>query len=425
MAAIKSELQSLLWPLLCHIYIEMVKGRDARPAHDFLRKYAHLIGSIEHLSLPVVNKLNGSPGNDKQEHGLFVPPAPSASTQITFKRDELVPNGAVDETCEYFKDLASSLSLCLRIDELESIEITRNFRNAKYDFVLSLQTLYAIKHFLGSNGHVMILHIFQTWFSFDILEALIELDSDEEDMDEDDDCASMSESNGRDVISEESNDYAYEREDPYADITDLISKAKMGTKIINRIESNEIAPVDRVVGKPSEKLPVPNTLTVAAQVASSDAVHEVRNKHLQNIRSSVMRSGSLENPMRVVNILNAGNQLCSANLDQRECHMVCGFDDSTIRLWQMNLSRICGRKPHTSYTYKLCEWCLDTCDTSSDEDYFEVDAEKKVAKRKQFKRRQIFGRPTPANFYIDGAEERQKRNQKREFWSQRCEDNIL
>lgn len=190
---LRAELQLLLWPLLCHIYIEMIKGRNSRPATEFLRKFAYLFGPIENITAPVVNELNSNEsGGEHAENGkihddesdhVYDPPTPSATTQIMFQRHTSDPNSG-DEISEYFKELASSLSLCLRIEELESIDITRNFRSAKYDVMMSLQALYAIKHFLIKHGHVIIMHILQTWFSFDIREAMVDTDGEEDSFDD-------------------------------------------------------------------------------------------------------------------------------------------------------------------------------------------------------------------------------------------------
>lgn len=172
----------------------MLKGRESRPATEFIRKYAYLIGPIENLSAPVVKNSSPEHNNEQEPHDIFVAPTPSATTQIIFQQDD------ADENCDYFKELASSLSLCLRIDELECIEITRTFRSTKCDIVLSLQALYAIKHFFAKKGHVIILHILHTWFAFEIREALIDSEIDEEDFDDDGEIPLADEMEELDVV---------------------------------------------------------------------------------------------------------------------------------------------------------------------------------------------------------------------------------
>lgn len=52
-------------------------------------------------------------------------------------------------------------------------------------------------------------------------------------------------------------------------------------------------------------------------------------------------------------------RLSCAEVDPLDCHVACGFDDSTIRLWQINQSTMKGRKPFASHMRQNCEWSLD------------------------------------------------------------------
>lgn len=61
-------------------------------------------------------------------------------------------------------------------------------------------------------------------------------------------------------------------------------------------------------------------------------------------------------------------RLSCGNIDENECHLACGFDDSTVRLWQLNQSTIYGRKPYASFRDRLCGWNLDHNRTSDDDD---------------------------------------------------------
>lgn len=159
---VKNELQAILSPLLCHLYIELLKGRDSQPAQDFLKKFAHIVGTIDNLATPSPLKINGATAVTGID--CIGSTQPSASTHITFLHEfenEQTPQ-------EYFKDLVQSISMCLRIEELDVIDIARNFRYSKYESELSQESVRAMKHHLNRNGHVIILHIFQAWFTFDI-----------------------------------------------------------------------------------------------------------------------------------------------------------------------------------------------------------------------------------------------------------------
>lgn len=165
-APIKTELQAIVNPLLCYLYIELLKGKDNQPAVDFLKKFAHLVGPVDSLTSNLANKVNGKNVPVVSEDGAATPTTiPSSSTQITFLHEaENEPTNPQ----EYFKELVQALSTCLRLDELDAMDITRNFRYAKHELELSLKSIYALKHFLIRNGHVMVLHILQTWFAIDL-----------------------------------------------------------------------------------------------------------------------------------------------------------------------------------------------------------------------------------------------------------------
>lgn len=147
----KNELEIILRPLLCHLYIELLKGKDSSVALEFLKKFADgVIGPVESIANPLPNKINGS-----------------SLTQITFLNETENENS----TQQYFKDLVQLMSQCLRIEDLDHMELTRNFRYSKYEIELSLKSLFALKHFLVKNGHVLLLHVLQTWFWFDVTDA--------------------------------------------------------------------------------------------------------------------------------------------------------------------------------------------------------------------------------------------------------------
>lgn len=126
---------------------------------EFLKKFADaVIGPVESIAQPLPNKINGS-----------------SLTQITFFHEADNEN----PTQQYFKDLVQLMSQCMRIEDLDHMELTRNFRYSKYEIELSLQSLFALKHFLVKNGHVLLLHVLQTWFWFGVTDVQ---DSDEDDV---------------------------------------------------------------------------------------------------------------------------------------------------------------------------------------------------------------------------------------------------
>lgn len=466
--AVKAELQTLLWPLLCHIYIEMIKGRDSRPAAEFLRKYAHLIGPVENLYSPVVSEVNGqSHANQTQtetqqsDKDIASPSLTSSTTQIIFATDDATDTMRTktapaarksdielnsNDISDYFKELVQSLSLCLRIDETNSIDIARNFRSAKYEMVLSLQSLYAMKHFLAKSGHVIILHILQNWFSLEIREFLNELDKDsEEDMEDADDIETNEvsnngiENNGSDLNQEHSDGDEFDFRDSncrlnnsHSEIRNLVAKVESEIRTVNGMNKS-IASLSGDMANRTDSFPTSSLADSLPSIATDrKSFSVVQNKYLQNIRASVIRSRKLELPMRVFNVLNADHTLSSCDIDEDECHLVCGFDESTIKLWQLNQSKMRGRKPFSPFSNRLCEWCLENCESSSSSSSDESDDEAlNVQQRKRttpvmglFARQRT--RITADNHIGAPKSSRKiKREQKREFMQQRHDDNIL
>lgn len=478
----------MLWPLLCHIYVEMIKGRDSRPAAEFLRKYAHLIGPIDNLNETVTNELNGQSNEttnrssgeqlETQQQCNYKDtefPLPSSTTKIVFatatdqtkSESQLNTNlSAAKQTdiklnsnniSDYFMDLVQSLSLCLRIDEIESIEITRNFRSAKYEMVLSLQSLYAMKHFLAKSGHVIILHILQNWFSLDIREFLIDSESEnDEDTQNDINMESSEmvnnsvESNGieanKRVNSNDDSEYFDFHETTnlrlgatHNEIRFLLTKVESEIKTMNRLNRTFDSISDNTdLSNKSHSFPVSSIVDSLHTVQSErQSFNVVQNKYLQNVRASVIRSRKLELPIRVFNLINTNHQLSSCDIDKNECHLVCGFHDSTIKLWQLNQSKMRGKKPFSPFSNRLCEWCLDNCesDTSSSSSSSDNDSDDELYnKTNQIKRTPITGlfvkqksmtNNKRCGINVTGINYRSKRDQKREFMSQRCESNIL
>lgn len=92
---------------------------------------------------------------------------------------------------------------------------------------------------------------------------------------------------------------------------------------------------------------------------------------MKNIRTAVLQMVYHEKPVRVFNIANAHNVLTAADIDRNECHICCGFNNSSIRIWQIQRSSFRGRKPYALHTNQTCEWNENhhyCSSSSSDED---------------------------------------------------------
>lgn len=482
--AVKAELQTLLWPLLCHIYIEMIKGRDSRPASEFLRKYASLVGPVDNLYSPIGGETNGqshvnSAQSETEKDIAGITLTTSPATQIVYAKTD-TDSGRVkasptmahkndielnlNDIRDYFKELIQSLSLCLRLDDINSIDIVRNFRSAKYEMVLSLQSLYAMKHFLAESGHVIILHIIQNWFSLDIRGFLNESEKDsDEDMDEssigdtsgaggggggsgsgidDSDSHEITnngsiENNGSDVMQGQSdvNDFDFRDSSgqlnrSHSEIRNLVTKVASEIRTINSMNKS----ISKLSGSSdkanrSDSFSTPLADTLPAIVQECKTFNVVQNKYLQNIRAAVMRTRKLELPMRIFNVVNADHMLTSCDIDVDKCHLACGLDDSTIKLWQLNQSKMRGRKPFGPFSNQFCEWSLENCESgssSSSDDECDYVKQKKCAPAMG-----LFARQRTSIVYdkhigiTKKSPSKAKREHKREFFRQRHDGNVL
>lgn len=250
-------------PLLCHLYIELLKGKDSSVALEFLKKFADgVVGPVESIANPLPNKINGS-----------------ALTQITFFNDTDTENS----TQQYFKELVQLMSQCLRIEDLDHVELTRNFRYSKYEIELSLQSLFALKHFLVKSGHVLLLHVLQTWFWFDVTDA-------RDSNDEDDVCmvADRPENGTEDDSGENESDG--------------------GCQSVVSIKAKEVC--DRLVK--SENV---DDGEKVKRSSDGDVMLKKRMTHkLKHLRRTVLEMKTHEQPVRVFKIENGTSRLVTAVL---------------------------------------------------------------------------------------------------------------
>lgn len=171
---VRRELETLLPPLVCHLFIEMLKGKDWRPAHEFLRKYSSLIGAIQEIP-PL--KINGSDPNAITPHQIhflhnntpssFHQRLPGTSkhqpphlTQLNIEEQKLC----------LFRELITTLSGVRRLEDVKDNKLIISFRSCKHKAQLSKKSLAILNNFLSKHGHVLIVQILHVWFSMDLYE---------------------------------------------------------------------------------------------------------------------------------------------------------------------------------------------------------------------------------------------------------------
>lgn len=207
---VHQELEKLLPPLLCHLYIEMLKGKDWKPAHDFLRKYSVLLGPID---AKTQQKFNGNDTvipspivfssnvlNNQNSH--LKPPPPSSTLLQPPPSPATASEIDSEKTVRMFKELIENLSTLQRFEDCESNREIVMFRSCKYEVKLSNQALASLNKFLAKHGHVLILQLLHVWFSMDLYQL-------KDDMNElDDDQLSTSSSSSSDSIINFSEQYS-------------------------------------------------------------------------------------------------------------------------------------------------------------------------------------------------------------------------
>jgi WD40 associated region in TFIID subunit, NTD2 domain len=168
---VRKELETLLPPLVCHLFIEMLKGKDWRPAHDFLRKHSSLVGNVQDMPPQKINGTDPSAITPQQIHFLHHHNFhQSSSKQLNVEEQKLC----------VFRELITSLSCVRRLEDAKDNKLIINFRSCKYKAALARKSLAILNKYLSKHGHVLIIQILHVWFSMDLYELHEESNDDSE-----------------------------------------------------------------------------------------------------------------------------------------------------------------------------------------------------------------------------------------------------
>jgi transcription initiation factor TFIID subunit 5 len=184
---IRKDLEQLLPPLLCHLYLEILKGKEWKPAIEFLRKYSVILGQIEQAPLmPIPTQQQSSP--HQRVNGTLEDPSATASnipinyvcsyvkqqqrllnqihSHLHQKPSHFLPN-LNPENANTFRELVRELSMLQKMQDIEFSALIANFRSSKHQVKLGLSTLPVMIDFLSKHSHVLILQTLHTWFHID------------------------------------------------------------------------------------------------------------------------------------------------------------------------------------------------------------------------------------------------------------------
>lgn len=176
---VRNELEMLLPPLVCHLFIEMLKGKDWRPAHEFLRKYSLLVGAVQEIP---PQKINGTDPNAMMPHPIQFLQHHTTSNfhPNSFQRlpstskhpppPQLKALNIEEQKLRVFKELMTNFSCIRRLEDVKDNRLVVNFLSCKYTAKLARKSLSILHKYLTKHGHVLIIQIFHVWFSMNLYE---------------------------------------------------------------------------------------------------------------------------------------------------------------------------------------------------------------------------------------------------------------
>lgn len=366
---VRKELMGLLPPLLCHLYIEMLKGRDWKPAIEFLKKYASVLGSVEPTAPNQFTKVNGT----MEETAANVIPISYAEEQ---ENQDLVA----------FRQLVTTLSSITCIQDVENDIQTANFRSCKYQIRLTDRTMRALRRYLSKDAHVLILQILQIWIDIDTVDDKSS-EAEEEEVPVVDETILDHSSSSLNGFSTNLNDI---HETDINKFTNLLASPKPAKR--------EEPPIPREEEKIPSGMEVDSTSATNSMLLDETKAFAIT--RLQNLNAITDKVNAHQMPMQVFAVQNASDMLCTGNLDTTNCHFACGLEDSSVMLWSTDHSIQTGRKPFGKSRMRACEWHVTSLNDDSDaEDLSEED--------------------------LIRGQKRTRRRLKEQFMEKRCSQNVL
>lgn len=374
-SSLRKELVGLLPPILCHFYIEMLKGRDWKPAIEFLKKYSSILGTVEPSAPNQFTKVNGT----MEETAANV-------ILITYAQDQENPDMTP------FRQLVTTLSGITCIQDIESDIQAANFRSCKYRIRMSDRTLLALRRYLSKDAHVLILQVLQIWIDIDTTDDK----SSEAEEETATDVALLHHSNSS--LNGFSSNLDDINETDISKFTNLLASPKPA----KREEQT------RDEDFPSLKIHASTEIDSIRQSRASmlDETKAFAKTRLQNLKAVNEKVNAHQIPMQVFSIHNANDMICTANLDANNCHFACGLEDSSVMLWSGDNSLQTGKKPYGKSLTKQCEWHVTSLNELEDDMSSEEDDELTETRAKRLRQ-------------LRKAHERER------FMGKRCQQNVL
>ncbi|EDV54032.1 TAF5-like RNA polymerase II p300/CBP-associated factor-associated factor 65 kDa subunit 5L [Drosophila erecta] len=338
---LRLEMKRFYGPMLCHLYLDLLKAREPRGAVELLRKYAHLVAPVDVYDAPPPTKINGCSTT-----------ANESTFNIRFAKEA---QDTGDTELDYFMRLVQILSGYTRLEAAESDDTVAHFRSSKYELHTTAVVVDRICAYLQRRGHVLIMNLLYTWLHVHIVE----------------------------------NEQRAFSEDHLLGLTDELEGEDAEDDVVSKpaVARGDIKPSKSVIEKSNRKRPAEEPsikletdikqeidLDESAEPSKLQLNIDACMDTLKSATEQILIS-QVELP-RFLRISERSRGLNSAHLDPSECHLLAGFDNSAVQLWQLNQSNCRGKSLYRRYPQMQCPWELNNCvnqeaeteEDSSDED---------------------------------------------------------
>ncbi|XP_077289169.1 protein will decrease acetylation-like isoform X2 [Arctopsyche grandis] len=159
--SIQNELSNLLCPLLCHMYLEMLRGGHVNVAQMFLKRHSTSLPQKDFSSSMCYNH----PTNDGNLPSSLY--RPNSLEQLFHS----LQNGTIDSDIpekDFVYQILDELSSVSSLQDIELRPSIAAFRSCKYELQMTLEAITCLKKYLAKHSHVILIQVLQTWFHFDL-----------------------------------------------------------------------------------------------------------------------------------------------------------------------------------------------------------------------------------------------------------------
>lgn len=338
---LRLEMKRFYAPMLCHLYLELLKARESKGAVEFLKKYAHLVAPVDLYDAPLPTKINGcSVTSDAQL-------AAASDCHIRFASEA---QNTGDTELDYFMKLVQILSGCTKLETAESDATVAHFRASKYELHTTTQVVERIGAYLQRRGHVLIMNLIYTWLHIHIV------DNDQRMFTEDHLLGISEELDGPDDL---------EPEESGPTVQQVHKSSKSAKK--------------RAAEEPTIKLET--DIKTETDAPAVDRTKMNIDACLQQMKSSFAQLLKAQVELPCFYRINERTRgLTSAHVDANECHMLAGYDNSAVQLWQLNQQRCKGKSLYRRAPHTQCAWELNNCRDEEQQEELESDDDEEATK---------------------------------------------